>query len=146
MAGARVPTEPERDEIARKAAYARAELGIRRRTRPRRVVRAIARRITRRRLADLTPEEAVAEATELGFLLGEQWRLQFGWRWRYVTDGVWEGYAVTTPDEQLVYPCVSRVLTMLADPRAEVNVVTVFKMVAAGNMPPARPSGYQWLS
>ncbi|MFD9890733.1 hypothetical protein ACFWY9_15410 [Amycolatopsis sp. NPDC059027] len=146
MAWAREPTEPERVEITRKAARARVELGLRRYASPRRVVRAVAKRISRRRTTCLGEDELVAEATALGYLLGEQWRLKLGWRWRYVTDGAWQGFAVTTADEQLVYPCVSRVMTMLADQNEEVNVVTVFKMVAAGNMPPARPSGFQWLS
>jgi hypothetical protein len=111
---------------------------------PHAVVRAI-NEFVRQLRADLPGGDQAAElALTIGCLLGQQWCGEFGWEWRLVSLPGFEGYGVVPPDRRFVYFPMQDVYDLLISESDELNLLLLFNMVAAGNVPPA--SAHEYMS
>jgi hypothetical protein len=108
------------------------------------VVRAIDDLVGRLRTDAPGGERAIELSLTLGCLLGQQWCSEFGWEWRLVTSGRFKSYGVVPADSRFVYFAMKDVLDLLASETEELNLLLLFNMVAAGNVPPA--SGHEYVS
>jgi hypothetical protein len=104
---------------------------------PRAAVRAIDELVGQLRADAPHAEQAVELALTLGCLLGQQWCSAFGWEWRVVTLARFEGYGVVPSDSRFVYFAMQDVYDLLISEADELNLLLLFNMVAAGNLPPA---------
>ena len=101
------------------------------------IVRAIDELVGRLR-ADRPSEKRAAELSgALGSLLGHQWCSELGWDWRMVSLRKFESYGVVPPDSRFVYFPIKDVSDLLVSETEEVNLLLLFNMAAAGNLPPA---------
>ena len=73
----------------------------------------------------------------LGSLLGQQWCSEFGWEWRMVSLPKFSGYGVVPADSRYVYFASKDVYDLLISETDELNLLSLFDMAAAGNLPPA---------
>jgi hypothetical protein len=96
------------------------------------------------RLRTDAPGGAIELSLTLGFLLGQQWCSEFGWEWRLVTVGRFKGYGVVPADSRFVYFAMQDVYELLVSETEELNLLLIFNMVAAGDVPPA--SSHEYLS
>jgi len=106
------------------------------------VVRAINDVIGRLRADPPGEERAIDLSLALGCLLGQQWCTGLGWEWRLVTVGGFEGYGVVPADRRFAYFPMRDLHDLLRRKASELNVLLLFNMVAAGNVPPASPHEY----
>ncbi len=104
---------------------------------PRAVVRAIDEVVGRLRADHPGGERAAELAGMLGTLLEQQWCSEFGWDWRLVSLRRFESYGVVPPDSRFVYFATKDVYDLLISETEEVNLLLLFNMAAAGNLPPA---------
>lgn len=111
---------------------------------PRAVVRAIDELVGRLRADSPGGERAAELARALGSLLGQQWCSEFGWEWRLVSLPGFEGYGVVPSDSRYVYFAIKDIYDLLISETDELNLLLLFNMVAAGNLPPA--SGHEHVS
>jgi hypothetical protein len=87
-------------------------------------------------------ERAIEWSAALGCLLGQQWCSGLGWEWRLVTlDGL-EGYGVVPADRRFVYFPMQDIHDLLTSEADELNLLLLFSMVSAGDVPPAAPHDY----
>lgn len=105
-------------------------------------VRAINELAGRLRMDALDGERTVELSLALGCLLGQQWCSEFGWEWRLVTLGRFQGYGVVPADGSFVYFAMQDVYELLTSETGELNLLLLFNMVAAGDVPPASAHEY----
>jgi hypothetical protein len=101
------------------------------------VVRAIDEMVGRLRPDNPNEERATELARTLGSLLGQQWRSEFGWEWRLVSLPRFGSYGVVPSDSRFVYFPIKDVHDLLTSQTEELNLLSLFDMAAAGNLPPA---------
>jgi hypothetical protein len=106
------------------------------------VVRAINDLVGRLRTDVPGRQRAIELSLTLGCLLGQQWCTEFGWQWRVVTVGTFQGYGVVPADRRYVYFAINDVYELLASETQELNLLLLFNMVAADDMPPASAHEY----
>lgn len=87
-------------------------------------------------------ERAIELSLALGCLLGQQWCSEFGWQWRLVTSDRFEGYGVVPADSRFVYFAMQDIYNLLVRDTDELNLLLMFNMVAAGDVPPASDHEY----
>ena len=107
------------------------------------VVRAVNDLVGRLRAEDLDGERASELALALGCLLGQQWCSEFGWEWRLVIEGEFEGYGVVPADRRFVYFPMQDVYDLLVREADELNLLLLFNMTAADCLP--ADSGYAYV-
>jgi hypothetical protein len=108
------------------------------------VVRTINDLVSQLRTDAPSGQRAIELSLALGCLLGQQWCREFGWEWRLVTVGTFQGYGVVPADSRFVYFAVKDVYELLVSKMDELNLLLLFNMVAAGEVPPA--SSHEYLS
>jgi hypothetical protein len=106
------------------------------------VVRAVNDLVGQLRKDALSQERAAELALTLGCLLGQQWCREFGWEWRYVSIGTFQGYGVVPAGGRFVYFAMHDVHELLVSQTAELNLRLLFNLVAAGDLPPASDREY----
>lgn len=107
-------------------------------------MRAIDELVGRLRADSPGGERAAELARALGSLLGQQWCSEFGWEWRLVSLPGFESYGVVPSDSRYVYFAIKDIYDLLISETDELNLLLLFNMVAAGNLPPA--SGHEHVS
>lgn len=96
------------------------------------VVGAVDETVGRLRAESQDAEHAENIAFALGYLLGEQWRVELGWQWRYVKlDDGYEQYGVVSPGRRPVYFAIQDLYSLLTEPDDELNVLLLFNMATA---------------
>jgi hypothetical protein len=93
--------------------------------------------LVRRLRSDGVDQAQVTDiAFTLGYLLGEQWRAEFGWEWRHVTyDDGFTGYGVVPADRRFAYFVMNDLYHLFTDPDDELNLLLLFNMVREGVLP-----------
>jgi hypothetical protein len=106
------------------------------------VVRAINETV--RHLREGRPGSSDAESFSimLGCLLGEQWRAEFGWEWRLVTEDGVGRFGVVPADRRFAYFPMSDIYRLLTDIEDELNLMLAFDQQADDAHGPAEAGQY----
>lgn len=135
--GERELSAEQRDYLDGRVPEAYRLLGLDQESSPGAVVRAIDELVGRVR-AEHPSEQRTAELWgALGSLLGRQWCDELGWHWSQVSLRRIESFGVVPPDSRYVYFPVAAVYDLLTGETEDVNLLSLFTMAAAGDLPPA---------
>jgi hypothetical protein len=131
-------------ELEEAADRAKKSLGLTRVRNPQRIAAAVYQAVNElRERKGVKKEEKVQAAIDLGALWGQALCAAAGWEWRFTAPSSGEStHAVCSPNRSHVVDPLEVVFGLLSSRRAENNLLLLFNMIAAGDLPLSAKNSY----